>query len=176
MLASNLPLLSKVLERLVLKQLLRHLAQNDLNEMFQSACRKHQSTETAIQRVCNDFLGDARKVNLLVLVDLSAAFDTIYHTILIKSLESSFGVKATALKCFASYLKNETQHVKDSAFHSEKGVPPIRRPSGLCFRPSLFIMYIQPLVHMMRKFNIRYHLYADDTQSYESAYQNDSPD
>ena len=53
---SNLPLLSKVLEMLVLKQLLSHLAQNDLNEMFQSAYRKHHRTESAILRVCNDFL------------------------------------------------------------------------------------------------------------------------
>ena len=90
---SNLPLLSKVHERLVLKQPLSHLAQNDLNEMFQSAYRKHHSTETAILRVCNDFFkgADDRKVNLQALLDLSAAFDTIDHNI--KRLESSFGVK-----------------------------------------------------------------------------------
>ena len=66
------------------------------------------STETAILRVCNDFLegADDRKVNLLVLLDLSAAFDTTDHNILIKRLECSFGVKGTALKWFASYLKN----------------------------------------------------------------------
>ena len=89
---------------LVLKQLLSHLAQNDLNEMFQSAYRKHHSTESAILRVCNDFLegADDRKVNLLVLLDLSAAFDTIDHNILIKRLESSFGVKKIELSLLRS--------------------------------------------------------------------------
>ena len=83
------------------------MAQNDLHEMFQSTYRKHHSTESAILRVCNDFLkgADDRKVNLLVLLDLSAAFDTADHAIFIKRLESSFGVKGTALKWFASYLK-----------------------------------------------------------------------
>ena len=70
------------------------MAQNDLNKMFQSAYRKHQSTETAILYVFNEILeaADDRKVKLLVPLDLSAAFDTIDHNILIKNLESSFGV------------------------------------------------------------------------------------
>ena len=175
---SNLPLLSKVLERLVLKQLLSHLAQNDLNEMFQSAYRKHHSTETAILRVCNDFLKEAddRKVNLLVLLDLSAAFDRIDHNILIKRLECSFGVKGTALKWFASYLKNRTQSVKVSGFQSEKGFLQFGVPQGSVLGPVLFTMYTQPLVHIMRKFNILYHLYADDTQLYVSVYPNELPD
>ena len=90
---SNLSLLSKVFEGFVLKQLLIRLAQNDLNEVFQSAYRKHHSTETAILRVCNDFfskVAEDRKVNILVLLDLSTAFDTIDHNIPIKRLESSF--------------------------------------------------------------------------------------
>ena len=168
---SNLPLLSKVLERLVLKQLLSHLAQNDLNEMFQSAYRKHHSTETAILRVCNDFLEGAedRKINLLVFLDLSAAFDTIDHNILIKRLECSFGVKGTALKWFASY---RTQSVKVSGFQSEKGFLQFGVPQGSVLSPALFTMYTQPLVHIMKKINILYHLYADDTQLYGSVYPN----
>ena len=139
---SNFPLLSKVLERLVLKQLLSHLAQKDLNEMFQSACRKHHSTETTIRRVCNDFLkgADYRKVNLLVFLDPSAAFDTIGRNILITYLESSLGVTGIALKCFAYYLTNRTQCVKIS---NKKGVPPIWCSSGFCFRSS-FVYNVHP--------------------------------
>ena len=123
--------------------------------MFQSAYRKHHSTETAILRVCNDFLEEAddRKVNLLVLLDLSAAFDTIDHNILIKRLECSFGVKGTALKWFASYLKNRTQSVKVSGFQLEKGFLQFGVPQGSVLGPVLFTMYTQPLVHIMRKFN-----------------------
>ena len=122
--------------------------------MFQSAYRKHHSTETAILRVCNDLLegADDRNVNLLVLLDLSAAFDTIDHNILIKRLECSFGVKGTALKWFASYLKNRTQSVKVSGIQSEKGFLQfgVRAPQGSVLGPVLFTMYTQPLVHIMK--------------------------
>ena len=106
--------------------------------MFQSAYRKHHSTETAILRLCNDFFkgADDRKVNLLVLFDLSAAFATIGHNILIKRLESSFGVKGTTLKWFAFYLKNRNRSVKVSGFQSEKGFLQIGVPQGS--RPSFF--------------------------------------
>ena len=147
--------------------------------MFQPAYRKHHSTETAILRVCNDFLegADDRKVNL-VLLDLSAAFDTIDHNILVKRLECSFGVKGTALKWFASYLKNRTQSVKVSGFQSGKGFLQVHFgvPQGSVLGPVLFTMYAQPLVHIMGKFTIPYHLYADDTQLFGSVYPNELPD
>ena len=125
-----------------------HLAQNDLKEMFQSAYRKHHSTETDILRVCNNFLNkaDDRKVNLLVLFDLLAAFDTIDHNILIKRLESSFGVKGTALKWFASYLENRTRSVKVSEFQSEKGFLQFGVPRVSGLGPVLFTIYTQPFV------------------------------
>ena len=118
--------------------------------MFQSAYRKHHSTETTILRVCNEGADD-RKVNLLVLLDLSAAFDTIDHNILIKRFECSFGVKGTALKWFASYLKNRTQSVKVSGFQSEKGFLQFGVPQGSVLGPVLFTTYTQPLVYIMRK-------------------------
>ena len=143
-----------------------HIAQNDLNETLQSAYRKHHSTETAILCVCNDFLkgADDRKANLLVLLDFSAAFDTINNYILIKRLKSSFGVKGTTLKWYASYLKNRTQSFKVSGFQSEEGFLQFGVPNGFVLDPVLFTMYTQSLVHIMRKFNINYHLYADDTR------------
>ena len=96
--------------------------------------------------------------------------------ILIKRLECSFGVKGTALKWFASYLKNRTQSVKVSGFQSEKGFLQFGVPQGSVLGPVLFTMYTQPFVHIMRKFNILYHLYADDTQLYGSVYPNELPD
>ena len=96
---SNLPFLSKVLERIVLRQFLQHLESHSLLEPFQSAYRKCHSTETALLHVVNDLLqaSDSGHVSILSLLDLSAAFDTIDHDILIKRLHITFGCSGTVL-------------------------------------------------------------------------------
>ena len=73
-------------------------------------------------------------------------------------------------------LKNRTQSIKVSGFQSEKGFLQFGVPRGSVLGPVLFKMYTQPLVHIMRKFNICYQLYADDTQLYGSVYPNKLPD
>ena len=110
---SNLPFLSKILEKLILKQLLHHLKTNSLEETFQSAYRQHHSTETALVRVVNDLLNviDQGSCSLLTLLDLSSAFDTIDHELLIDRLESRYGISGTALGWFRSYLYNRRQTV-----------------------------------------------------------------
>ena len=103
---SNLPFLSKVLERIVLKQFLQHLQSHSLLEPFQSAYRKCHSTETALLRVVNDLLqaSDSGCVSILSLLDLSAAFDTVDHNILITRLRSTFSCSGMVLHWFISYL------------------------------------------------------------------------
>ena len=89
---SNLPYLSKVIEKVAAAQLQAHLARNDIDEKFQSAYKSLHSTETATLHVQNDILRliDDKKCVLLVLLDLSAAFDTI--DILLHTLEQRFRV------------------------------------------------------------------------------------
>ena len=110
---SSLPFLSKVLEHIVLKQFLQHLQSHSLLEPFQSAYRKCHSTETALLRVVNDLLqaSDSGRVSILSLFELSAAFDTIDHNILITRLRSTFGCSGTVLDWFISYLSCRTQSV-----------------------------------------------------------------
>ena len=85
---STLSHLSKVIEKVVALRLSDHLDSQNLNEPFQFAYRRLHSTETALLRVCSDIRAalDRRKGTLLVLLDLSPAFDTIDHTILLNRL------------------------------------------------------------------------------------------
>ena len=78
---SNLPFLSKIPEKVILHKLLAHLQENSLCNPFQSAYRTGHSTETALLRVVNDLLNamDEDKISVLVLLDLSDAFDTTVH-------------------------------------------------------------------------------------------------
>jgi hypothetical protein len=81
--------------------------------ILQSAYRTGHSTETALLKVHNDIMCsmDQQRVSLLVLLDLSAAFDTVDHQVLLRRLEVSFGITGTALKWFKSYLTNRSQRV-----------------------------------------------------------------
>ena len=103
---SNLPYISKVFEKVVDKRIGDHLVENSLHEPHQSAYRKLHSTETALLKVHNDILQslDNNCVTVLVLLDLSAAFDTIDHTTLLSRLENLYGIKDNALSWISAYL------------------------------------------------------------------------
>ena len=111
---SNLYFISKLVERIVCVPLVEHLKTNNLYEIFQSAYRQFHSTETALLDVQNDLLQaiDNDEGAILVLLDLSAAFDTIDHQKLLNLLNQSFGIRGVALKWFESYLKERRQTVQ----------------------------------------------------------------
>ena len=144
---SNLPFISKIIEKLVLVKISRHLSANNLLNQFQSAYRPGHSTETALLKIVNDLLLslDDGKISLLASLDLSAAFDTIDHAILLHRLQHDFGLSGTVLDWFSSYLSSRIQSV---SVHSHTSVPASVScgvPQGSGLGPILFVLYTTPL-------------------------------
>ena len=140
---SNLPFLSKVIEKVIAAQLTSYVEDNNLCELFQSAYRRNHSTETTLIRVHSDIAMTIDKGHsaILFLLDLSAAFDTVDHSMLLSRLNTRFGICDKALDWFQSYLSGHTQFVKVnngiSVSHSiSHGVP-----QGSVLGPILYSLY-----------------------------------
>uniref|UniRef100_A0A8C5AN71 Reverse transcriptase domain-containing protein n=1 Tax=Gadus morhua TaxID=8049 RepID=A0A8C5AN71_GADMO len=165
---SKLSFLSKVLEKIVHCQLMDYINGQNIIEIFQSGFKTLHSTESALLRVFNDiFLAtDSGHSVVLVLLDLTAAFDTVDLDILIARLEQWVGVSGTALKWFRSYLTQRSFCVS-LAEHVSSTVPLLHGvPQGSLLGPLLFSLYLLPLGSILRKHGISFHCYADDSQIY----------
>ena len=167
---SNLPYISKLIEKVAVKQLEKHMENNQLYEPNQSAYRSCHSTETALLRITNDCLCamDDNRCMLLVMLDLSAAFDTVSHSILIRRMEKMYGLTGDVLKWMQSYFSDRKQSiiidgVVSSAKHLKTGLP-----QGSRLGPFAFPLYSAPLFEIARQHGITMHMYADDTQLYLS--------
>ena len=132
---------------------------------------QNHSTETAILRAVDGLLGNAdeRLVSLVALLDLSAAFDTLDHPILLKRLETTFGVRGTVRDWFVSYLSGRFQSVIVDGGVSASCPLVCGVPQGSVFGQVLFTLYSQPLSDVIFAHNCDYHKYADDTELSESA-------
>ncbi len=143
-LISVLPFISKVLEKIVLDQLQHFLTSNCIYEVFQSGFKSVHSTESALLRVLHDiylstYSGDSV---VLILLELSAAFDTVDHSTLLSRLESWVGLKATVLNWFQSYLSDRKFLVKLGNFTSSPAPLSCGLPQGSILAPSLFSLYM----------------------------------
>ena len=136
---------------------------------FQSVYRKHHSTESALLNVHNDILLNMAKgsVNALTLLDLSAAFDTIDHTIHLDRLNVYYGISELALGWFKSYLSGRTHSVKVGSTLSHPAPLQYGVPQGSVLGPILFSLYTNPISSIFHSHSsIDYHFYANDTQLY----------
>ena len=167
---SNLPFVSKVLEKIVDSQLEKHLSDNKLHDAHQSAYRKFHSTETALMKVQNDILNslDNNDATILVMLDLSAAFDTIDHTTLLQRLHKNYRISGKVLEWINSYLSDRYQTVTIDSELSKPVKLSYSVPQGSVLGPKFFTMYTKPVGAICEKHGLTYHYYADDGQLYLS--------
>ena len=165
---SNLTFISKVIEKVISGRLNEHLINNSLFDLLQTAYRDKHSTETTLIKVQNDILSalDAGSSAILLMLDLSAAFDTIDHDIFLARLCNVYGITDNALDWFRSYLTGRIQRVviEDSVsvdLELDFGVP-----QGSVLGPRIYCMYTKPVSDIIQRHGLCHHSYADDTQLY----------
>ena len=117
---------------------------------------------------------DRGKVTALTLLDLSAAFDTIDHAILLNRLQNWFGISGLALSWLSSYLSNRSQQIKLDGILSPRSKLPFGVPQGSVLGPVLFTLYTTPLSTVIQGHSVSHQLYADDSQLFISFSSDDS--
>ncbi len=166
---SLLPFIAKTLERVVFNQVSLFLSQNNKLDTKQSGFRSGHSTETALLSV-TEALRIAKadsKSSVLILLDLSAAFDTVNHQILLSTL-SSLDITGIPLRWFESYLTGRSFRVAWGGEVSKAHKLVTGVPQGSVLGPLLFSTYTTSLAPIIQAHGFSYHFYADDTQLYLS--------
>ncbi|CAH1256204.1 ACSS3 [Branchiostoma lanceolatum] len=164
---SILPAVSKILERAVHTQLYDYMTTNNILSEVQSGFRPGHSTQTAVHLLTERWYKAMNEGELTgaVFIDLSKAFDTLDHTILLQKM-SRYGIQGPALDWFKSYLTGRKHCTSingaTSEFHQVKyGVP-----QGSILGPLLFIIYVNDMPECLQSCDIS--MYADDTVIYYS--------
>ena len=165
---SNLSFLSKLLERVVSVQLTEYLSSAGLLPVHQSAYRKYHSTETALLKVVTDLTEaiEAGDHALLGLLDLSAAFDTVDHDVLVERLSRTYGIRSAALDWLRSYLCDRRQTVLFDGVLSTVRSLSCGVPQGSVLGPLLFLLYTADVGELAASLGLSSHFYADDSQLY----------
>ena len=161
---SNLQFISKIVEKVTLDQFTQHCNRNSLLPNYQSAYRQHHSCETSLVKLVNDILWAMEKqlVTVVVILDLSAAFDTVDHDLLLEVLESRFGIVGTARKWYTSYLKPRSFKVFIRSSTSQPRQLDYSVPQGSIQGAFLFIIYASTLDLVMQPSGLELNGFADD--------------
>ena len=151
---SNLHTISKILERIFLSKIIDHIEQSPNFNRAQSAYRRGFSTETALLRLLNDVYSaaDGGHRSLLVLLDLSAAFDCIDINTLERRLEHTFGFTGAVLSWLRSYLNNRSQFVRVGEVKSSTSPCKFGVPQGSVLGPLFFSLYVAPIANVIAGF------------------------
>ena len=167
---SNLAFVGKLIERVVLLRLNEHLDDNNLHIPNQSGYKKSHSTETLLIRIVNDILiaSSEQKATVVMMLDLSAAFDTVDHTILLNILKNELGITGTAWEWFKSFITGRCQKVRINNTESYEIIIKFGVPQGSVLGPVLFNIYIRSLYRTVQNLKFSIQGYADDNNVYKS--------
>ena len=159
---SVLPVISKIMERIMYNQLYKYLTEAGILSDCQFGFRKFHSTTTALLDCTNDcYVNIDRKLfNMVVLIDLKKAFHTVDHKILPRKLEC-YGIKGEALALLRSNLTNRSQKCQVKNFISSEKSIRCGVPQGSILGPLLFLLYINDLPQCLSETKPR--MFADDT-------------
>jgi hypothetical protein len=163
---SLISVMSKVMESLAAKQLNNYIDQHRLGNPRQSAYRVGHSVETTLLALQSELLEvlDRGRAALLVLLDMSAAFDTVSHTRLIDIMNGSYHITGKALDWFTSYLSERTFKVRIGDTLSGRRELRTGVPQGSVLGPLLFNIFSSGLATVFDEMEVSAYYYADDTQ------------
>ena len=160
---SNLQFISKIVEKVTLDQFTLHCNRNNLLPSYQSAYRKYYSCKTSLVKLVNDILWAMEKqpVTVVVILDLSAAFDTVDHNLL-EVLEKQYGVVGAAREWYTSYLKPRWFKVGIRGTTSQPRQLNYSVPQGSVQGAFLFIAYASTLDLVVQPSGLELNGFADD--------------
>ena len=163
-----LPVLSKLLEGIIFKQIQQYLAENNINSDIQHAYKAGYSTSTALTCLTDEWFKqiDMKSVVGVVLLDFSAAFDIIDHELLHLKL-SAYGFKDSAIDLLKGYLVNRQQCVMFNGSLSNIETLQCGVPQGSCLGPLLYSIFVNDMPYVLK--NAGMGIYADDTTMYVSS-------
>ena len=166
---SILPLFGKIFEKVIYKRLYNFFTSKGVLTDSQFGFRKGHSTTHALHKSIDSVTKSlaSNKHVLGIFIDLSKAFDTLDHDILLNKL-NSYGIRGTALTLLKSYLTNRKQYVMYNDVPSETMDVKFGVPQGSILGPLLFLLYMNDIVNCFSDSEVKFVLYADDTNIFIS--------